>query len=370
MALQLQDFPTLVKTQASAVTASCQQLVDMTVGSVTRALLEANASIGLWIQWLIVQVLGATRASTSTGADLDTWVADFGMARFQATSAVGSATFSRYTAGLATSVPAGTLVRTGLGENDQVFMVVADPSNPKWVGNGYSVGASDISVPTRIVAQTPGAGGNVIAGAVTLLANAIPGIDTVTNELPTAGGLDAESDPALRRRFAGFLDSRNRATSQAVGFAIASVRQGLSFTIAERIDASGAVRPGHFTVTVDDGTGTPSNDLIASVAAAVDAVRPIGGTFSVRPPFVMPTSVQMQAVGPATAVSNARAAVLAHIAALPIGAPLTLTRLYQVAYSADTSITNLSGALINGASADLVPPVFGLLRPSTIVVHS
>ena len=368
MALSLQDFPTLVKTQAAAVSVSCQQLIDMTTGSVTRALLEANASVGLWMQWLIVQVLGATRASTSVASDLDSWVADFGMTRFPAASAVGSVTFSRVTAGLATAITVGTIVRTGLGVNDQVFTVVPDTLSPAWTAAGYTVNAADMSVTVRVMAQQPGSAGNVVAGSITLLASAIPGIDAVTNALPMAGGLDAETDAALRVRFSGFLDSRNRATAQAVGFAIASVRQGISYTIAERTDTSGAVLAGHFTVTVDDGTGAPSNDLIMQVAAAVDLVRPIGGTFSVRPPLVIPVNIQLHAVGPATALVNAQAAIVAYVSALPIGAPLTLTRLYQVAYGADSMVTNLSGALINGAPTDLVPPIFGLLRPSVVTV--
>lgn len=368
MTLPLQDFPTLVKTQASAVSSSSSQLIDMTTGSVIRALLEANASIGLWIQWLIVKVLGATRASTSVAADLDTWVADFGMTRFPAVSAAGSALFGRVTPGLATVVPVGTIVRTGLGPSDQLFAVIADTLNPAWSASGYAINATILSMSVPVMAQQPGSSGNVVAGALTLLASAIPGIDTVANLLPMAGGLDAESDAALRLRFAGYLDSRNRATAQAVGFAVASVRQGLSYTIAERIDASGALRPGHFTITVDNGTGAPSNDLIMEVAASVELVRPIGGTFSVRPPLVIPVSIQMRAVGPVNALSNAQAAVLAYVAAMPTGASLTVTRLYQVAYGADASITNLFGALIDGQAMDLVPPVFGLLRPSNVIV--
>ncbi len=340
----------------------------MTTGSVVRALLEANASVGLWMQWLIIQVLGATRASTSSGPDLDSWVADFGMARFPAASAVGFVTFSRVTAGLATVVPVGALVRTGLTTSDQVFAVVPDTSNRAWTGAGFSVGAADMSITIRVAAQQQGVAGNVVAGSVTLLANAIPGIDTVTNTSPMIGGLDPETDIALRLRFAGFLDSRSRATSQAVGFAISSVRQGLSYTVIDRVDASGAVRAGHFTVTIDDGTGSPTPELIAQVAAAVELVRPIGSTFSVRSPLVVPVTIQVRAVGTAAALASAQAAILAYVAALPIGAPLTVTRLYQIAYGADAAISNLYGATLNGGTSDLVPPVFGMLRPSGVSV--
>lgn len=368
MALQLQNFSTLVKTQAAAVTASCQQIIDMTVGSVMRALLEANASVGLWMQWLIMQVLGATRASTSNGNDLDSWVADFGMSRLASVAAAGNVIFTRTTGGLPAMVAAGALVRTGTNASDQIFVVVGDSSNPAWTGVGYALSGSQTSVTARVQAQQVGIAGNVVAQSITMLATPIPGIDGVTNSSPMMGGTDAETDDALRTRFAGFLDSRNRATSQAVGFAITSVRQGVSYTIAERVDASGATRPGHFTITVDDGSGTPSNDFLNAVAQAVDLVRPIGSTFSLRPPLIIPVIIGLHVVAPAEAVTAVQSAITAYITTMPIGAVLTATRLYQLAYSADARVTNAYGANINGSNDDYIPPVYGLLRPSAVTV--
>ncbi len=49
-----------------------------TVGSVLRAQFwTVYASIALWLQWLIVQVLATTRLATSLGADCDSFGADF-----------------------------------------------------------------------------------------------------------------------------------------------------------------------------------------------------------------------------------------------------------------------------------------------------
>ena len=67
MQLQLQSFASLVGSASAAVQGSARQLVDLTVGSTLRALLEASASIALWVQWLIVQVLQTTRAGTAEG---------------------------------------------------------------------------------------------------------------------------------------------------------------------------------------------------------------------------------------------------------------------------------------------------------------
>src|ERR1700739_2986107 len=94
--LPLQNFATLVAGMAAAVQGACQQLLDLTVGSVLRAILEANASVALWMQWLIMLVLQTTRAATSTGPDLDSWVADFGVARLPGTAASGVVTLSRW----------------------------------------------------------------------------------------------------------------------------------------------------------------------------------------------------------------------------------------------------------------------------------
>lgn len=374
MQLPLQDFTTLVRTASAAVQAAASGLVDLTVGSVLRAVLEANAALALWMQWLILQLLGATRAATSQGTDLDTWVADFGVARLPGSPAGGQVLFSRTTPGQAALIPAGSQVRTAdaPGSTDAAsFAVVADPTHAAWTGDAYRIAAADTSILLPVAALLPGAASNVQPGAIALLASSLPGIDAVTNPLPLLGGLDAEPDTALRARFANFLDSRVRATSAAIAYAIASVRQGLRFTLAENQDTSGAFRPGTVTITLDDGTGRPGPTLLAAVAAAVETVRPLGSTISIRPPLLLganialtlaPTSLRAEAALP---VTNA---VAAWINALPIGAPLRLSRIISLAYAAHPGITDVAGVTINGLGADLEPPPHGLVRNGTITV--
>ena len=353
MQLQLQDFPTLLRNQAAAVAASCQTLLDVSVGSVLRAVLEANASVALWMQWLIAEVLSTTRAATSTGADLDSWVADFGLARLPAVAAIGSAVFSRTTPGLAAVVPVGALIRSGITGTAQAFRVTADPSRPEWNGSGYALAAAAAAVRVPIQAVVAGSAGNVQAGVLVLLSTAIPGVDAVTNDYACGGGLDAEADAALRVRFGGFIDSRTRATAQAISFAIESVQQGLQFVIAEFLDSAGAVRPGHFTVVVDDGSGAPSAALIGRVGAAIEAVRPIGATYSVIGPQLTTVDVLMQVIGPGAAVAEVQAAVGRFVASLPIGGSVYLSKLIQAAHEADPLIERVGSVLINGAAADL-----------------
>ena len=54
MILPLQKFSALLENMAAAVQGGSAQLVDVSVGSVLRALIEACAAVALWLQWLIL----------------------------------------------------------------------------------------------------------------------------------------------------------------------------------------------------------------------------------------------------------------------------------------------------------------------------
>jgi uncharacterized phage protein gp47/JayE len=372
MQLQLQDFTTLVRNMAASVQASALALIDLTTGSVLRAILEANASVALWLQWLIVQVLAQTRAATSNDADLDTWVADFGLARLPGQAATTTAIFSRITQGFAATIPVGAQVKTG--DTTQTFTVLADPTNPALSADrtSYSLAASVTSIALPVQAAVAGTAGNVLGSAISLLATAMPGIDAVTNPAAAAGGMDAEPDQALRARFANFIDSRSRATSAAIAFAIQSLQQGVGYVLAENTDPSGAYRPGFFTVTIDDGSGSPPGTLLASISTALDAIRPVGTQFTVQPPQLVLANISLTLTVPGSAHTAAQsavaAAIQAYVAALPIGAALPTARLAAIAFAAAPSVTDVTAITINGAG-DLTPPPAGVIKPGTIAVN-
>ena len=373
MQLNLRTFDAIVTSAAAAVQGAASQVLDLTAGSVLRAVLEANAGLGLWLQWLILQVLQTTRAATSNGPDLDTWVADFGLSRLAPVVAEGSVTFARFAPVAAALVPVGTVVRTADGS--QSFAVAADPTNAAFAAaqNGYLLTAGTASVTVPVAASAAGSAGNVQAGTISLIAAAIPGVDTVNNAAAMAGGMDGENDAALRARFAAFLDSRARATTTAIGYAVSSVQQGLQYTIQENATQSGAAQPGCFVVTVDDGSGTPPAALLAAVGTAIEAVRPLGSLWTVVPPSVTKANVSMTittAAGAAHAsiAASVAAAVTGFVNALPVGAPLPWSRLAQVAYDASASVTNVTNVLLNGAAADLAPGAGGVVKAGGVLV--
>jgi hypothetical protein len=360
--LVLQDFDTLVNNMAAQAQASASVPLNLTAGSVIRAIFEADASVALWLQWQAVQIMSATRLATSNGADVDSFVGDFALARLPAVSSTGTVTLSRYASGSVVQVSPGATLKTADGT--LTFTVVADTAQGAWnaTAGAYQFGSGATSIAVTVQCGTAGAAGNVLAGAISVISSALPGVDTATNASPFANGIDAESDAALKARFVNYISSLSRATDGAVRAAISGVQQKLAFTVAENTPSAG-----YFTVTVDDGSGAPSSALLARVYAAVYAVRGLCITPIVQGPsntgatVAMTISVAAGAVA-ADVAAAVVAAVLAYVDGLTVGAVLRYTRLAQVAYDASDSVTNVTGLLVSGSTADINPGATGVVR--------
>jgi uncharacterized phage protein gp47/JayE len=372
MQLPVLTFSGLVEQMAAGVQGTATQLIDLTVGSVLRALLESCASVALWLQWLILQVLASTRAATSTGPDLDSWMADFSFVRLPGAAAAGAVTFARSTVGLSCVVPVGCTVLTSDGSLS--FAVIEDDTNPAWNGaGGYMLAAQQASVAVPVQCTTVGPAGNVQAGTVGLLASPIPGVDTVSNAAPFTGGVSAEPDAAFRARFQLYINSRSLATVTAILDAVEAVQQGLRTTVIENVDAALNATPGGFLVVADNGTGSPGTALLSAVQGAVDAVRPIGAVFAVQGPAVVQASVTvvLETSNPLThaaVAASAQQAILAWIQGLPIAGTLAISRIDALAHAADASVVSVTSTLINGAAQDLTAPVNGVIVPASVVV--
>ena len=156
MTVVSKNFATLVSDQVTAIQGAATKLVDLTIGSILRAVVEANAAVVLWLQGLVLTLLAKTRAATSNGSDLDTWVADFGLTRLAAVAASGSVTFARFTPTNAATVPIGSLVQTGDGT--QKYAVTIDVTNPAYSSGagGYVIGAGVSSVTVPVLGPLAG----------------------------------------------------------------------------------------------------------------------------------------------------------------------------------------------------------------------
>lgn len=375
MAIAPKTYTQLVRDQAAAVQGSASGLVDFSVGSVLRAFAEAVAQVALWLQGLILHLLAATRASTSRGVDLDSWMADYGLSREAAMPALGDVTFSRFSSSGEASVPLGSRVETLDGS--QSYLVTLDTANTAWNGarQAYVMTPGVASVTVPVSGETPGAAGNAAAGAVSVIASSIPGVDTVVNAASFFSGSDPENDVAFRARFQLFIASLSRATKSAIAYAIASLEQNLTHVLVENETYDGAERRGHFYVIINDGTGTPTSETLDLVSAAIEEVRPVGITFGVFAPEIVDVDVALtiHLEQGADAVAVRAAVLLAielHIDALGMGGAVRLTRIAQVAYSASTSIYNITGIGLNGATADVVANAKQLPRADVITVSA
>lgn len=372
--ITFKDFSALVSDQVASLQAGARALLDYTVGSVIRSIVEANASVALWFQALLASLLQAMRASTAVGTDLDSWMADYGVVRLAASAATGQVTFSRFTTTAQAVVPVGAIVQTPDGS--QKYSVDLDTSNAAYSAalGGYVLAIGTGSVVVKVTAQTPGSAANVVAGAVTSIQGSIVGVDMVTNASPYTNGNDAETDAALRARFVAYIGSLSKATKTAIANAISNVRPGLSWTIVEDQNYAGATQQGYFYAVVDDGTGSPGSTLLTSVANAIDAVRPVTSTFGVFAPVVVNAAVVMTctiAAGYDAVATKAlvAAALKAYINGLTLGQSLPYTRLAQVAYDASPGVTNVTAVTLNAGTSDLAATPQQVIKWNAVTVN-
>lgn len=359
--------------QITAVQAWANAAVDSSVGSITLAWAQACSAVALWLQAEVVQTLALTRASTSFGADLDSWMAQWNFARQGGAAAAGNVIVGRFTAASRLTIPVTARFSTGPG--GQTFTVQPDPLNTAYsaIGNGYTLMAGVGSMVLPVLADVAGSGGNVAANTITSFLTPVLGIDTVSNPTALAGGIDAMLDTVYLAQFPFYIASLARGTEAAIAYAASSVQIGLMINIQENVDGSGAVRPGYFVVVVDDGTGSPPAPLLYAVAAAVDGYRAIGTFPIIRAPAT--TFVAIVAIlqydsdlNRPGAIAAATAAITTLLATLPIRATLQYLRLAQVVLDSSSHIRSISSLLVANQSLDVVPSQFGAIRLASLSV--
>lgn len=368
------SFSQIVTDIATAIQGRATALLDFSVGSVLLATAEAVSSVVVWLQSLILVLLSTTRAAFSTGPDLDTWMADYGLTRIQATPATGQVTFARFTPSMQATIAVGTVLQTGDGT--QQFTVVADTTQPAFNAslNAYLIPAGTSSISATVMAATAGTGGNVSAGSISQIGQALPYVDTVTNPSPFVNGANAESDPAFRARFISYLGSLSRATKAAIGEALLSLQTGVSYTLVENQAYNGTTQLGFFYIVVDDGSGHPSSAFLSTAYNAVDAFRPFTVSFAVFGPVTEAANVAMSVsvapgYDPVATKATVAAAVQVFLASLTLGQTCAYTRLAQVAYDASPGVTNITGLTLNGGTADLVATNQQRVVPGTVAAN-
>ncbi len=223
MALTTYSFDEWVSRQVAIIQAQSNPLMDFNEGAILLSQVEANASVALWQQALVIGLLAITRLGTSTGTDIDTFVNPFGMFRTPASAAEGIVNFMRFTpTGQALIFP-GVQVSAPDAVPPQTFTVIIDTNNPDWdAGLGaYVIPAGNtglLPTPINIPVQADVAGiaGNVSANLINTLDTNILGVDTVNNADAFTDGTDQQSDSEVIAAFPLFLEGLAKGTIAAL----------------------------------------------------------------------------------------------------------------------------------------------------------
>ena len=367
-----QSFSALVTNFAVTVQGAAATLVDFTVGSVLRAISEAVAYLALWMQGLILQVGALSRAATSNGSDLDSWLAQFSFSRIQAVTATGQEIFSRYTATNQATIPIGATVQSSDGT--VVFTTIVDATNPNYSSglNAYVLPALTNSISVTVQCTQTGTIGNAVAGSINTLGTSISGVDYVSNTAAFTNGVNAETDSAVRSRFVLYLSNLGTATLAAIMNAITNVAPGVTGVILENQQFNGTAQNGYFTVIADDGTGHPSTTTLNAVGTAINAVRPLTVNFAVYAPTIVIANVSMTittaiSFNHATVAGLVQTAITNYINSIGDNAALPWSRLAATAYSV-SGVANVTAVLLNGGTADLACTNEQRILAGTVVV--
>ena len=380
MPLPVQSFQQIVDTQSAAMQANSNATLDFSTGSVLLALIQANAANSIWLQALATTLLAVTRLSTSSGTDVDTFIADFGFSRYQGNPATGTVTFSRFTPTIQGIVPAGTIVSDST--NNLMFVVTIDPSNPNYDPTifSYVVDISTSSMDVPCACTVNGTIGNVIVGGIDTINNpaSTPGIDTVTNAGAFTDGQDPWSDTVTKQQFILYIQSLSRGTLQAIQFIVGQTNIGteqvVRYNVVENVNESSAVQLGYFYVVVDNGTGSaPSDALISAVSANVELYRGLTIQYNVdKTGFISITihvwvTLVTQPTETITQINaNITTALQNYAASIPFNQPFLYSKIAEIVYDSDVNIATIPSSnapTLNGSNSDIAGDnlhVFGI----------
>lgn len=167
--------------------------VPMIPNSVLRVMSDANSGLAyltlLYINWVALQLLPDTAEQEWLDRHADIWLVndDGTKGRKLANFASGTATAT----GLPNvTLPSGTQLNSVVDSSGDVFNFQT----------AQAVILSATPTPVAVVATTPGAGGNLPAGASLSLTTAVSGSDPALIVVSLTGGTDQETDTELRTR--------------------------------------------------------------------------------------------------------------------------------------------------------------------------
>lgn len=222
------------------------------------------------------RVLELGFAQTSADEYLDLRAAEYGLARKPPVAATGEVTVYGDKGAV---VPKGAMFATRSGT---LFRSVEQ-----------SVVPADGRAVVRVVAVETGTGGNVLTGMIDSILGDMSGIARVTNEQPTQGGYDGETDGSLLERLLAKV--RKPATSgnaheyRQWALEVPGIAEARVFPLRH---GNGTVE----VVLLDEERRAPAASLVSEVADYIEKMRPIGASVTVKAAEEVPIDVEVEVV--------------------------------------------------------------------------
>lgn len=326
--------------------------IDSSEGSHTYNFIMPTAlALGELYEYVLPQVIQLIFPQWSYGEYLDSHAAIRGMSRKEATASVGEVTV---TGTVGTVIPAGTLFNTAsLNEEDPAI---------SYATTVQATIPSGGSVTIDVVCQENGIIGNTAANTIILLGSAITGITGVTNENPTTGGTDEETDEALIARIEEY--DQNQGDSY-IGNVSDYRRWAMSVDgVGNAIVIPANNYTGLVTIVITDSNGDPASeelctsvyDYIMSPSDPMARIAPINAYLSVIAPTLytiqISATVELTDDGTISSVEDAfLASMQSYLQVAPNDNEIKITRVAAI-LSATEGVNDFTNLQIGGTTGD------------------
>lgn len=297
--------------------------IDKSEGSIIYDAL-APIAMQLWIEESKFRsILEQAFAVTAEGRFLDLIAKDYGLERTPAAAATVELAFT----GVVNAViPDGTSV--GIENSDISFATIGDAV----IGSG---GRTTVTARCK----QPGALGNVNADTIRLLFDPVKDIWTVNNSRPASGGLNEESDEALRGRI--LYQKRN---PEHGGTESDYKRWALSVTGVTYAEALNCNR-GLGTVDVVVGADAEIKRICEEVLLLIEQKKPLGVDVIVKP--VIPVSWTVKAKVTGLNETAAKNAVYGYLRTVDIGGTVYLSKIVAALITAGATDATILEPQVN-----------------------
>jgi uncharacterized phage protein gp47/JayE len=216
------------------------------------------------------------------------------------------------------SIPKGTIVATlSLKPEDiRLFKTTEEALFTRISGEKW-----EAELP--VICTVPGRSGNVLAGAIGVMPQPLPGVEYVINKGDVTNGVEAEEDDELRERSRHALEFAGKATYASLESAIRSVEGVRSLLIEDMPDDV----PGLVKVIVDGGD-------MERIINIIDETRAAGIKIEVSRPEIVHVNVSLILIlekgsTPSLIIAETEKQIRSYIATLGIGSDVLYSRIIE-----------------------------------------